>query len=113
MKILIVRHAEPDYQHDSLTPKGFREAQLLAERLSKMNLSNLYCSPCGRAIRTAKPTANLLGKDIEILDWLTEFRGKIIDEEGRFTIPWNRKPQVSTSGLFPEFFGTEGCGPLV
>ena len=32
MRILIVRHGDPDYEKDSLTPKGFREAELLAER---------------------------------------------------------------------------------
>ena len=29
MKLIFVRHAEPDYAHDSLTEKGFREAGLL------------------------------------------------------------------------------------
>ena len=35
MKLLIVRHADPDYTIDSLTSKGWREAELLSERLSK------------------------------------------------------------------------------
>ena len=30
MNIYIIRHAEPDYEHDSLTEKGWREAELLA-----------------------------------------------------------------------------------
>ena len=29
MKLLLVRHAEPDYEHDSLTEKGWREAGFL------------------------------------------------------------------------------------
>ena len=33
MRILLIRHGEPDYEHDSLTPKGDREAQLLSELL--------------------------------------------------------------------------------
>ena len=33
MKILIVRHADPDYERDSLTPQGEIEAELLSERL--------------------------------------------------------------------------------
>ena len=28
MRILIVRHAEPDYAIDSLTPTGWKEAEL-------------------------------------------------------------------------------------
>ena len=30
MQFLIIRHGDPDYVHDSLTEKGFREAELLA-----------------------------------------------------------------------------------
>ena len=32
MKLLIVRHGDPDYSIDSLTPKGWREAELLSCR---------------------------------------------------------------------------------
>ena len=35
MKLLIVRHGDPDYSIDSLTPKGWREAELLKDRLTK------------------------------------------------------------------------------
>ena len=34
MRIIFVRHAEPDYANDTLTEKGWREAALLAERVS-------------------------------------------------------------------------------
>ena len=37
MRILIVRHADPNYEEDTLTEKGWREAKLLAERLKKEN----------------------------------------------------------------------------
>ena len=33
MRILIIRHGDPDYEHDSLTEKGLREANLLKKRL--------------------------------------------------------------------------------
>ena len=36
MKILFVRHAEPDYEHDSITEKGRREAAFLARRLARI-----------------------------------------------------------------------------
>ena len=29
MKILIIRHADPDYEADSLTSQGWKEAELL------------------------------------------------------------------------------------
>jgi rod shape-determining protein MreB len=34
LKLLIVRHGDPDYEIDSLTEKGWREAEYLAERLA-------------------------------------------------------------------------------
>lgn len=39
MKILIVRHADPDYEKDSLTEKGWREAEFLGEELAKLKLT--------------------------------------------------------------------------
>ena len=33
MRLMIVRHGDPDYSIDSLTPKGWKEAELLADRL--------------------------------------------------------------------------------
>ena len=45
MKITLVRHGEPNYAIDSLTPKGFREAELLADRLCRMDVRDFYVSP--------------------------------------------------------------------
>ena len=36
MKLLIVRHGDPDYTIDSLTEKGWREARYLSQKLSKL-----------------------------------------------------------------------------
>ena len=36
MKLVIVRHGDPDYTIDSLTEKGWKEAGYLAERLEKL-----------------------------------------------------------------------------
>lgn len=49
MKILIIRHGEPDYSIDSLTEKGWREAELLSRRLAPFNIRDFYVSPLGRA----------------------------------------------------------------
>ena len=40
MKLLIVRHAEPDYSIDSLTEKGWREAEYLSESDGKASDGN-------------------------------------------------------------------------
>lgn len=73
MKILLIRHGEPNYEIDGLTEKGEREAKLLAKRLEKENISAIYCSPLGRARLTAAPTEMLLGISAEIKPWLREF----------------------------------------
>ncbi len=93
MKILLVRHAEPDYAIDSLTPKGKKEAELLAKRLGSLNnVVAIYSSPLGRAMETAKPTAEQLGLPITVLPWLQEFRGRILDpESNKERIPWDLK----------------------
>ena len=56
MKLVIIRHADPDYEKDSLTEKGWREAELLSERISKMEVTDFYVSPYGRAKDTASLT---------------------------------------------------------
>ena len=56
MKIMIIRHAEPDYSIDSLTEKGFKEAKLLSLYMKDRDIDDFYCSPLGRAKDTAAPT---------------------------------------------------------
>ena len=77
MKILIVRHAEPDYSIDSLTEKGLREADFLSERLSRLNVKEFYVSTMGRAKDTAHPTLKKLGREAIECDWLREFSHSI------------------------------------
>ena len=33
MRIIFIRHGEPDYDNNTLTEKGFREAELLKDRI--------------------------------------------------------------------------------
>ena len=97
MRLIIVRHAEPDYSIDSLTKKGWREAEFLAERLSKLDVKACYCSPLGRAQDTSKSTLKKLGMTAETLDWLCEFRGTITDETlGGIHHAWDLKPDFWT-----------------
>ena len=106
MKILIIRHAEPIYVTDSLTEKGMKEAQLLALRLSRLDIDDIYCSPLGRARMTADATCAKTGKEYEILPWLREFSGKMNDPvTGKRTIPWNLEPRFWTKQ--PQLFYSE------
>lgn len=94
MRLIFVRHAEPDYAVDSLTPKGRFEAELLSRRLVKLNVKNFYCSPLGRAKDTAVPTLRKLGRTAEIHPWLAEFRGRFYDAASqRSSIPWDLRPR--------------------
>lgn len=77
MEILIVRHCEPNYEIDSLTEKGWREAELLSNKLSKLDIDEFYCSPQGRAKDTASFTMKKVGKELVIHDWLREFKGHV------------------------------------
>ena len=73
MKLVIVRHADPDYSIDSLTPTGWKEAELLSERLVKTPADAYYVSPLGRAKDTASLTLKKLGRTAETKEWLREF----------------------------------------
>ena len=109
MKILIIRHGDPDYSIDSLTEKGWREAELLSDRLAALDIRDFYCSPLGRARDTARPTLRRLGRESEmrILPWLQEFRGTVVSPfEAKKRIPWNLTPQYWTRQ--PELFDRDG-----
>ena len=67
MRIIFVRHAEPDYEKDSLTENGRKEAEALAVRTKNWtDIDRFYCSPLllsdqrpahGRDPRTLGPAA--------------------------------------------------------
>ena len=73
MRILIIRHGDPDYVNDSLTEKGKREAELLSLRLEKEDIKKIYVSPLGRARDTAEYTLKKKEMDATVCDWLREF----------------------------------------
>lgn len=95
MRLLIVRHADPDYSIDSLTEKGWREAEYLAERLAKENTAAYYVSPLGRAKATASLTLQKVGRTAEECDWLREFHAPVHKPNlpGAESIPWDWLPQ--------------------
>ena len=95
MKLVIIRHGDPDYEKDSLTAKGWREAELLAERISRLEVKKFFVSPLGRARDTASCTLNRLGRTAEVLDWLQEFPPWILrpDADGHRRIAWDWLPQ--------------------
>lgn len=102
MKLLLIRHGDPDYTIDSLTEKGHREAALLAERIAPMDIKAYYVSPLGRAQKTAEYTLERAGRTAEVLDWAREFDTLIDDGKGGRRIAWDWLPAEWTA--VPEFF---------
>lgn len=97
MEIYIVRHADPDYLHDSLTKKGEKEAELLSQRLCKIAPDYFYCSPMGRAQKTASYTLSKLGATAETLEWLHEFKGSVKKNLFMKECCWDRLPSYWTA----------------
>lgn len=97
MKILFLRHAEPDYVHDSITPKGDFEAKFLAELLKKEypEIKDIYCSPLGRAKKTCSYTEDIFDKKAVILPWLREFDASINrpDDDLKQHVAWDWLPE--------------------
>lgn len=103
MKILIIRHGDPDYAVDSLTEKGRREAELLSERIAPLDVKAYYVSPLGRARDTAAYTLKRAGRTAETFDWLREYDVDIRDEEtGGRRLAWDQLPTVWTE--VPEYY---------
>lgn len=97
MKLMIVRHADPDYSIDSLTPTGWKEAELLSEYLCRLNIAAFYVSPLGRAKDTASLTLQKMNRTATECDWLREFWPQIkrpdrFSLSGRTSCAWDWLP---------------------
>ena len=96
MRLLIIRHGEPDYEHDDLTEVGRREAECLAERIAPMKVAEYFVSPLGRAKATAAPTLKKAGRQATEYDWLRELSIPVArpDKNGeKSRVPWDWLPQ--------------------
>lgn len=95
MRLLIIRHGDPDYERDSLTEKGWREAEYLSEVLSKIDAKAYYVSPLGRARDTASCTLKKVNREAEVCEWLREFQPQIWrpDVKEKKIIVWDWLPQ--------------------
>lgn len=72
MRLIFVRHGEPDYAHDCLTADGKRQAEAAASRLMREGITEIYSSPKGRALETAASTAEKLELPVHVLDYMAE-----------------------------------------
>lgn len=77
MKLLIIRHGDPDYSIDNLTEVGRKEAAALAEYLKNQDVTSVYVSPLGRAQATCDYYLQKTGKTAETLPWMREFYAQV------------------------------------
>ncbi|MEE8580738.1 MAG: histidine phosphatase family protein [Myxococcota bacterium] len=96
MEIVLVRHAQPDWEaggravdDPGLTGLGHEQARRTAEALAGESFDSLLASPLKRADETSRPIAERLGLEVEVHSWLREIglppmAGKTTDEVSRY-----------------------------
>ena len=79
MRIVFVRHGEPDYANACLTPIGREQAKAAAVRLREEGIEEIWSSPLGRAMETAKASSDALGLPVQTLDFMREVSWGSVD----------------------------------
>ncbi|MBT3273386.1 MAG: histidine phosphatase family protein [Spirochaetales bacterium] len=95
MRIYIIRHADPDYANKTITKAGHLEAKALADRMQRQGLDRIFVSPLGRARHTMKYTADLLGMEHTVLDWVQEIgEFSVPRKDGGHEAAWNTDGEI-------------------
>ena len=100
MRIIFVRHGEPDYAHDCLTEQGRKQALAAAERLREEGIEEIFSSPLGRAAETAAAASEAFGLPVKTLDFMRELHWGSIDgtpvpADGH---PWDLADMLAAEG---------------
>ncbi|MBR5110027.1 MAG: histidine phosphatase family protein [Clostridia bacterium] len=101
MRIVFVRHGEPNYEKDCLTPLGHRQALAAAERLREEGIEAIYSSPFGRAMETARAASDLLNiKPVHSLQFMHELYWGSVDGNPTFANghPWDIADDLASKG---------------
>jgi len=101
MRIVFVRHGEPDYARDCLTELGRIQAKKAAQRLLGEGIGEIYASPLGRARETAQAAAEVLGLPVKTLDFMEEVRWGSADGEELYAggHPWAIADEMARQGM--------------
>lgn len=103
MRLIFVRHGDPDYANDNITEKGKREVALLTKRICAWdNITAFYSSPMGRAKATGAPSLEKLGREAKVYPWLQEFHYRTAypknffkkELAGKSTMCWDLLPEI-------------------
>ena len=126
MRIILIRHGDPDYERDCLTELGHKQAEAAAQRLLEEEVDEIYSSSHGRALQTAEYFSKASGiEKIQQLDFIREIRygreGEFYDQKWN---PWTGADKVVSKGenlqdfdwrntpLFKENFATEDADKI-
>lgn len=95
MNLYFIRHAEPDYEHDTITQKGHTQAEKLADYYADLKVDELYHSSMGRAKITASYLAKKWNIEAHSIDWARELKwGKANGDAYDTMSPWSLKDKV-------------------
>ncbi len=108
MRLIFVRHGEPDYENDCLTENGIKQAMSTAKRLADEPIAAVYSSPMGRARQTASFTAENHGLNVEILDFMHEIDWGDISKDADSRLPFDGHPWTLGYKLLTEEQGYVG-----
>ncbi len=103
MKIIFVRHGDPNYANDCLTELGHKQAAAAAERLAHEKIDAFFSSSCGRARETCEYIADRHGKksEVQILDFIREMAWGAKDENDHLYAsghPWKTATKIVEDG---------------
>ena len=101
MRIVFVRHGEPDYARDCLTELGRAQAKTAAVRLKDEGIEEIWSSPLGRALETANAAAEALGLPVQTLDFMREVTWGSVDGTQIFAggHPWAIVDEMVRQGI--------------
>lgn len=117
MYLYLVRHGDPDYKNDCLTPLGKKQAEAVGDRIALLKPDHLYTSPMGRASETSIPSAQKTGLPVTTLEFLHEIKSGIhglpAEEKAKYS-PWLSSQVLAAEGVdllrydFSEHFAWKG-----
>ena len=98
MKIIFIRHGEPDNPNQTLTKKGFEEVKALADYYKDVKFDYVYFSPLARAKITAQAILSAKNQSGVEMPWLEEFHHHvIIPGNDKKVLNWDFKPAYITA----------------
>ncbi|MBR5096892.1 MAG: histidine phosphatase family protein [Treponema sp.] len=101
MRIVFVRHGDPNYELDCLTPKGKLQAKAAAQRLLREGIEEVWSSIMGRAKETADTFSEASGLPYKTLDFMRELDWGSVDGTPLFADghPWFCANEMASQGI--------------